>query len=61
MKDNRMISSNNVGQHGNIKALPNSEMLSRQIENLRVVLRRMKANESSTLHALINQKLRELQ
>ncbi|MBK7894107.1 MAG: hypothetical protein WAS33_30950 [Candidatus Promineifilaceae bacterium] len=43
-----------------MKALPNLQMLSYQIENLRVVLRRMKANESSSLDLLINQKLQAL-
>ena len=58
MKTNRI--GNNTGQQSSLKALPNSEMLSRQIENLRIVLRRMKNNESSTLNSLINQKLKEL-
>ena len=56
------ISSSNgfKGQIG-LKDAPNAEMLSRQIENLRVVLRRMKTNESSKLHSLINQKLKAMQ
>lgn len=61
MKTNRIGMSNNISQQSRTKALPNSEMLSRQIENLRIVLRRMKNNESSTLNLLINQKLKELQ
>ena len=44
-----------------IKPVPNAEILSQQIENLRVVMRRMKASQSSTLNSLIAQKLKELQ
>ena len=61
MKTNRIASSNNISYQSNADALPSSEMLSRQIENLRIVLRRMKNNESSTLNRIINQKLKELQ
>jgi len=61
MKTDPINSSNGYkGQFG-FKDLPNTEALSRQIENLRVVLRRMKTNESSKLNSLINQKLKELE
>ncbi len=61
MKTNRIVTSNNISQQSSTKVLPNSEMLSRQIENLRIVMRRMKNNKSSTLNSLINQKLKDLQ
>jgi hypothetical protein len=61
MKTNRIVTSHNISQQSSTKALPNSEMLSRQIENLRIVMRRMKNNKSSTLNSLINQKLKDLQ
>ncbi len=60
MKTNRMMSATNGSHQSGIKAVPNPEMLSRQIESLRVVVRRMKAYESSTMNSLINQKLKEL-
>ena len=61
MKTNRMMSATNGSHQNGMKAVPNAEMLSRQIESLRVVVRRMKAYESSTLNSLINKKLKELQ
>ncbi len=61
MKTNSINSSNGFKGPFDFKELPNPEMLSRQIESLRVVLRRMKANESSKLDTLINQKLKELE
>jgi hypothetical protein len=61
MKTNSISSSNGFKGQFDLKGLPNPEMLSRQIESLRVVLRRMKANESSKLDSLINQKLKELE
>lgn len=62
MKTNRMMFSTTGSQQSEVmKAVPNAEMLSRQIENLRVVVRRMKGYDSSTLNTLINQKLREVQ
>jgi hypothetical protein len=61
MKINRIVNSTNGSPQTEMKVLPDSEMLSRQIENLRVVLRRMKANESSSLDSIINQKLKELE
>ncbi len=61
MKTNRIMSSTNGSRQTGMKAIPNAEMLSRQIESLRVVIRRMKAYESSTLNSLITQKLKELQ
>ncbi len=60
MKTNRMMNATNGSHQSGMKAVPNAEMLSRQIESLRVVMRRMKAYESSTLNSLINQKLKEL-
>ena len=54
-------SSNGFKGRFEVKELPNPEILSRQIESLRVVLRRMKTNESSKLDSLINQKLSELE
>lgn len=60
MNTNRMMSTSNGSHQKNMKAIPNPEMLSRQIESLRVVVRRMKAYESSTLNSLITQKLKEL-
>jgi hypothetical protein len=60
MKLERIINSNNKNPQPEMKALPNSEMLSQQIENLRVVLRRMKANDSSSLDTIIKQKLNTL-
>jgi hypothetical protein len=56
-----MSSANGFKGQLDLKELPNPEMLSRQIESLRIVLRRMKANESSKLDSLINQKLKELE
>lgn len=61
MKTNRMTNTSNGSHQIGMKAIPNAEMLSRQIESLRVVVRRMKAYESSTLNSLINQKLKEMQ
>lgn len=61
MKTNPISSSNGFKGQFTSKELPNPEMLSRQIESLRIVLRRMKANESSKLDSLINQKLKELE
>jgi hypothetical protein len=61
MKANSMSSANGFKGQLDLKELPNPEMLSRQIESLRIVLRRMKANESSKLDSLINQKLKELE
>lgn len=43
-----------------MKAVPNAEMLSHQIESLRIVLRRMKNSPSNSLDALINKKLKEV-
>ncbi|MBK8900389.1 MAG: hypothetical protein IPM53_04335 [Anaerolineaceae bacterium] len=56
-----MTNTSNGSHQIGMKAIPNAEMLSRQIESLRVVVRRMKAYESSTLNSLINQKLKEMQ
>lgn len=54
----------NLTMHSNSKTsgktMPNSEAVSRQIENLRVVLRRMKASESSSRDSIISQKLKAL-
>ena len=60
MKPSRISNINNFNGHIDLKASPNSEMLSRQIENLRMVMRRMKTNESAKLDSIIDQKLREL-
>jgi len=61
MNTTPISSSNGFKGYFEAKELPNPEILSRQIESLRVVLRRMKTNESSKLDSLINQKLRELE
>ncbi|MCA9918640.1 MAG: hypothetical protein KC445_11850 [Anaerolineales bacterium] len=60
------MEANQVGYTANnnppqeMNALPNLEMLSHQIESLRVVLRRMRSNDSASLESLINQKLQAL-
>ena len=59
MKANYMMNATNGSRQNGMKVTPNAEMVSRQIENLRVVVRRMKASESSTLDSLINQKLKD--
>ena len=61
MKTTHMGSPNNFNEQSNSKPMSHSEILSNQIENLRVVLRRMKVNDSSKVDSLINQKLKELQ
>ena len=61
MKTTPIIASNGFKGQVQLKSVPNAEMLSRQIEGLRLVLRRMKANESSGLDSLITKKLKELQ
>ncbi len=40
--------------------LPNPVMVSRQIDSLREVMRRMRTSQTSTLEALIDQKLQKL-
>ena len=44
----------------NQKNLPNPVMVSRQIDDLRDVLRRMKATKSQTLDTITNQKIKGL-
>lgn len=61
MKSSRLVSSNNFGKQVNLRATPNTEMLSRQIESLRIVMRRMKSSQSTALDSLISQKLKDLQ
>ena len=61
MKTTPIVATNGFKGQIELKNVPNAEMLSRQIEGLRLVLRRMKANESSNLDSLINQKLKEVQ
>ncbi|VAW43122.1 hypothetical protein MNBD_CHLOROFLEXI01-1437 [hydrothermal vent metagenome] len=61
MKSPQTSTSGHFNHQINRQALPNVDMLSRQIENLRIVMRRMKTVESSSLDLLINQKLKELQ
>ncbi len=61
IKSSRLFATNGSIQSVSPKATTNSEMLSRQIESLRVVLRRMKATQSSSVDSLIHQKLKELQ
>lgn len=61
MKSSRTVTSNHFDNRSNRKTLTNVDMLSRQIESLRIVMRRMKTNQSSSLDLLINQKLKELQ
>lgn len=58
MKSNRLVNPNNFSSQSSLKATPDSQMLSRQIENLRVVVRRMKTSDSAALDSLINQKLK---
>lgn len=60
MNTSRMGSANNINNRVGLKTEANSEMLSRQIENLRIVMRRMKTSESSKLNSIINQKLKEM-
>ncbi len=45
---------------GNQKNLPNPVMVTRQINDLRDVLRRMKATQSQTFDAFTNQKVQGL-
>jgi len=61
MKTTPIVSSNGFKGQIERKNMPNAEMLSRQIEGLRLVLRRMKANESSKIDSLITRKLQEVQ
>lgn len=61
MKSSRTVTSNHFDNRSNRKSLTNVDMLSRQIESLRIVMRRMKTNQSSSIDLLINQKLKELQ
>lgn len=60
MKSHLMFGNGNGNAQLNMKALANSKMLSNQIENLRVVLRRVQKNESASpsLDSLIDQKLK---
>ena len=46
---------------GTTKNLPNPVMVARQIDDLRDVLRRMKATQSQTFDVFTNQKLKGLQ
>ena len=60
MKPSRTVNNQN-GQGRIVKNnASHSETLSRQIENLRVVLRRMKTSESAQRDSFISQKLRDL-
>ena len=61
MKSSHTISSNHFNDRSSRQIFTNVDMLSRQIESLRIVLRRMKATHSSSLDLLISQKLKELQ
>lgn len=47
-------------QPSNQTHLPNTVMVSRQIDSLREVLRRMRTAEASSLDNLIDQKLRKI-
>lgn len=57
MKKNGRI-DNHINNDQNI---PNPVMVSRQIEGLREVLRRMRASQAQTLDALTHKKLEQLQ
>lgn len=57
MKKNGRI-DNHMNNDQNI---PNPVMVSRQIEGLREVLRRMRASQAQTLDALTHKKLEQLQ
>jgi len=61
MKTSHIGSPNNFNGQSNLKPVSHSEILANQIESLRVVLRRMKMNDSSKIDSLINQKLKELE
>ncbi|MCP4420861.1 MAG: hypothetical protein GY805_29985 [Chloroflexi bacterium] len=61
MKSSQTAKTNHFDNRSADKTLPNSEMMSRQIESLRLVLRRMKTAPSASLDLLISQKLKELQ
>ena len=61
MKSNRIFATNNINHQIHMKKIPNSETVSRQIESLRIVLRRVKNNQSSKLDSFIDQKLKEAQ
>jgi hypothetical protein len=60
MKPSQTASTNRFNNRSARSPFPNSDMLSRQIESLRIVLRRMKTTHSSSLDLLINQKLKEI-
>ena len=61
MKSNRIFSTNGFSNQSSPKAKPTPEMISRQIESLRVILRRVKNYDSTALDSLINQKLQDQQ
>jgi hypothetical protein len=61
MKLNHFTASNHSNNQANKRASANVDMLSRQIESLRIVLRRVKTTQSSSLNLLIHQKLKEMQ
>lgn len=61
MKTSAMGSSNNFKGQLKLQHTPKSEVLSRQIESLRVVLRRVQMSDSGKLDSLINQKLGKIQ
>ena len=60
MKSHLTFGNSNGNTSLNMQALANSKVLSDQIENLRVVLRRMQKNDSASpsLDSLIDQKLK---
>lgn len=54
MNTNRILKTNSDSVQKNL----NTQMITQQIESLREIMRRMKANESSSIESLINQKLK---
>ena len=60
MKSHLTFGNGNGNTSLNMQSLANSKVLSDQIENLRVVLRRMQKNDSASpsLDSLIDQKLK---
>lgn len=60
MKPIHIVSHQNGNMQSTKKAATNSESLSQQIESLRLVLRRMKTNETAKRDSFISQKLQGL-
>ena len=60
MKSSHKSASNDAGRHTSKRPLAKINILSRQIDSLRVVMRRMKTAPSASLDSLISKKLGEL-